>query len=107
VPAPRTAPVVSRDQLLARRRAAQRAWRLACERAERASRYLHEALAAPHSPAATTARECLEHEQREERQARSFYYHAAEEAGTMLSRLERSEGDGPRGHRAFIDQWTN
>jgi len=90
-PAPSTAPVDSRDQLLARRRAAQRAWRSACERAERASRYLHEALTAPQSPAAATARERFEYAQRGERQARTFYYRVAEETGALLSRLERTD----------------
>lgn len=90
-PAPSTALVDSRDQLLARRRAAQRAWRSACERAERASRYLREALTAPHSLAAATARERLEYAQRGERQARSFYYRVAEETGALLSRLDRTD----------------
>lgn len=90
-PAPSSVPVDSRDQLLARRRAAQRAWRLACERAERASRYLREVPAAPHSPATSPARERLEHEQREERQARTLYYRTAKETGALLSRLERAD----------------
>ena len=88
---PRTAPVDSRDQLLTRRRAAQRTWRSACECAERASRYLHEALTAPHSPAAATARERLEHAQRGEQQARAFYYRVAEETGALLGGLERTD----------------
>lgn len=81
----------SRDQLLARRRAAQRAWRSACEGAERASQYLHAAPSTPQSPAATTARERLEHAQHGERQARTFYYRVAKETGALLSRLERRD----------------
>ena len=81
----------SRDQLLARRRAAQRAWRSACEGAERASQYLHAALSAPHSPGAATARQRLEHAQHGERLARTFYYRVAQETGTLLSRLERTD----------------
>lgn len=80
----------SRDQLVARRRAAQRAWRSACERAQRATQHLHEALAVPLSPAAITARAGLEHAQRGERQARTSYYRVAEETGALLSSLERS-----------------
>ena len=80
----------NRDQLVARRRAAQRAWRSACERAQRASQHLHKALAAPLSPAAVTARERLEHALRGERQARTSYYRVAEETGALLSSLERT-----------------
>lgn len=81
----------SRDQLLARRRAAQRAWRSACERVERATQYLHEAQRAPHSPAATTTRERLEHARHRERQARTVYYRVAKESGALLSTLERTD----------------
>lgn len=88
--APDACSAQSRDQLVARRRAAQRTWRSACERAQRASQYLREALTAPHSPAATTARERLEHAQRAERQARTSYYRVAEETGELLSSLERT-----------------
>lgn len=80
----------SRDQLVARRRAAQRAWRLACEHAERASQYLSRALTAPHSPAVSTARERLEHALRGERQARTSYYRVAQETGALLSSLDRT-----------------
>lgn len=79
----------NRDQLVVRRRAAQRAWRAACERTEQATQHLHEALDAPLSAAAAKARERLEHAQRGERRARSSYYRAAEEIGVLLSRIER------------------
>lgn len=79
----------SRDQLVVRRRAAQRAWRAASERTEQASQHLHEALDAPLSSVAAKARERLEHAQRGERRARSSYYRVAEEIGVLLSRLER------------------
>jgi ferric-dicitrate binding protein FerR (iron transport regulator) len=82
--------VESRDQLVARRRAAQRAWRSASERAERAAQYLREALTAPNRLAATVARQRLEHAQRAERQARASYYLVAEETGALLSGLERT-----------------
>jgi len=84
VPAPE-----SRDQLVVRRRAAQRAWRAACERTEQASQRLHEALDAPLSSATANARERLLHAERGERRARSSYYRVAEEIGVLLSRLER------------------
>jgi hypothetical protein len=84
VPAPE-----SRDQLVVRRRAAQRAWRAACERTEQASRRLHEALDAPLSSATANARERLERAEHGERRARSAYYRVAEEIGVLLSRLER------------------
>lgn len=80
----------SRDQLVVRRRAAQRAWRAACERTEQASRHLHEALDTPLYSTAAKARERLEHAQRAERRARFSYYRAAEEIGVLLSRLERT-----------------
>lgn len=83
--------IESRDQLVARRRAAQRAWRSACERAERATQYLREALNAAPSPGATKARERLEHAQRGERRARRLYYRVAEETGALLSSLERTD----------------
>jgi len=88
---PGSRPAESRDQLLERRRAAQRAWRSACERAERASQFFHAAPSTPHSPVPTTARERLEHAQHGERQARTFYYRVAEETGALLSRLERTD----------------
>ena len=87
---PNTWSAESRDQLVARRRAAQRAWRSACEHAERASQYLGHALTAPHSSAASTARERLEHAQRGERQARTSYYRVAQETGALLSSLDRT-----------------
>ena len=81
--------VENHDQLVARRRAAQQAWRCACERAERAAQSLDEALNAPLSSTATTARQHMEHAQRGERQARTSYYRVAEETGALLSGLER------------------
>jgi hypothetical protein len=93
-PAPAARTAENRAQLVARRRAAQHAWRSACERAERAAQYLREALSSPHSPAATTARQSMEHAQRGERQARTSYYRVAEETGALLSGLERTDA-GP------------
>lgn len=87
--------VENQAQLVARRRAAQHAWRCACERVERATQYLRDALNATHSPAATTARQRLEHAQSGERQARTSYYRVAKETGALLSRLERTHA-GPR-----------
>ncbi|MBS2964859.1 hypothetical protein KGA66_17510 [Actinocrinis puniceicyclus] len=89
-PAPAARTFESRDQLVARRRAAQRAWRAACERAERAAQFLGETLNAPLSAAAATAREHLENAQRGEQLARTSYYRVAEETGTQLSRIERT-----------------
>ncbi|HZP49596.1 hypothetical protein [Actinocrinis sp.] len=83
----------NRAQLVARRRAAQHAWRAARERMERAAQYLREALSAPHSSAATTARQRMEHAQRGERQARTSYYRVAEETGALLSGLERTNAE--------------
>jgi hypothetical protein len=92
-PTPAARAVENRAQLVARRRAAQHAWRAACERVERAAQYLRETLSAPHSPAATTARRRMEHAQRGERQARTSYYRVAEETGTLLSGLERTDAE--------------
>ncbi len=78
------------DQLVARRRAAQQAWRHARERAERAAQHLSKALNAPLSPAANTARERMEHAQRGERRARIWYYRVAKETGALLTGLERA-----------------
>jgi hypothetical protein len=80
----------SRDELVVRRRAAQRAWRAACDRTEQASQYLRDVLDTPLSAAAAKARECLEHAQHGELRARSSYYRVAEETGVLLSRLERA-----------------
>jgi len=81
----------SRDQLIARRRAAQHAWRAAREGAERAAVRLHEASYPACSPAAE-ARLCLEHAERGERRARRSYYDVAKETGALLSRLAHGVG---------------
>ena len=78
-----------RNQLIARRRAAQRAWRTAGERVERASQHLVEALRTTHlATAVSAARASLEHARLGEQRARSSYYRVAQETGALLSRLQ-------------------
>lgn len=83
----------SRDQLIARRRAAQHAWRAAREGLERAVLRLHEpSCPFPADHPTAVARLRLEHAERGERQARRSYYHVAEETGALLSRLAHGVG---------------
>ena len=89
--APSTRGAESRDQVIARRRAAQRAWHAAREGAERAANRLHEA-SHPAGSASAVARLRLEHAERGERQARRSYYRVAEETGALLSRLAHGVG---------------
>jgi hypothetical protein len=78
-----------RNQLIARRRAAQRAWRTAGECVERASQLLVEAMRTTHlATAVSAARARLEHARLGEQQARSSYYRVAQETGALLSRLQ-------------------
>ena len=81
----------SRDQLIARRRAAQHAWRAAREGVERAALRLRET-PYPVGSQSAVARSGLEHAERGERQARRSYYHVAEETGALLSRLAHGVG---------------
>jgi hypothetical protein len=83
--------VESRDQLIARRRAAQQTWRAAREGAEEAALGLHEASRPSGAPLAV-ARLRLEHAEHGERQARRSYQQVAEETGALLSRLAHSLG---------------
>lgn len=89
--APREQRAESRDQVIARRRAAQRAWHAAREGAERAAIRLHEA-SHPAGSASAVARLRLERAERGERQARRSYYRVAEETGALLSRLAHGVG---------------
>ncbi len=80
----------SREQLIVRRRSAQRAWRMARERADRAAvhlRGLQSGLAE-----LKAARGRLEHARSEERTARASYGRVAEETGTLLDKLARGVG---------------
>ncbi|MBR7837198.1 hypothetical protein KDL01_28230 [Actinospica durhamensis] len=80
----------SREQLIVRRRTAQRAWRTAREHADRAATHL------PGLQAGLTelkaARGRLEHARSEERTARARYGRVAEETGTLLDKLARGAG---------------
>jgi hypothetical protein len=90
----RTAPTQgaeSRDQLIARRRAAQHAWRAAREGMERAALHLNEASDPPFF-APNVARQRLELAQRGERRARLSYHRVAVETGVLLSRLADGVG---------------
>lgn len=77
----------SRDQLILRRRSAQRAWRTAREGMEHAAEHLR-ATPAGHVTR-TTIREALENAKLAERAARASYHRVAEETGTLLGRLAR------------------
>lgn len=77
----------SRDQLILRRRSAQRAWRTARERADRAAQHLRETPAGHVTRVAI--RDGLENAQVAERAARASYHRVAEETGTLLGRLAR------------------
>jgi hypothetical protein len=76
-----------RDQLILRRRSAQRAWRTARERADRAANHLRETQ--PGQSESAAARTSLEHARLAERAARAFYHRVADETGTLLSKLSR------------------
>jgi hypothetical protein len=89
--APLTQSAESREQVIARRRAAQHRWRAAREGVERAALRLHEASRPPGFPSAA-ARQRLEHAEHGERQARRSYYHVAKETGALLSRLAHGVG---------------
>lgn len=77
----------SRDQLILRRRSAQRTWRTARERADRAAEHLRETPAG--HVARVAIREGLENAKLAERAARASYLRVAEETGTLLGRLAR------------------
>ena len=83
--------IESRDQLLVRRRLAQRLWRAARVRAEQAALALHQApIGHTEPPGARTA---LEHAVLAERTARAAYQRVAGETGTLLGRLARTAAD--------------
>jgi hypothetical protein len=77
-----------REQVIARRRAAQREWRAARQCVERASQSLVDAVGAPVALAVSSARDRLERAQLREREARSTYYRVAEETGALLGRIQ-------------------
>lgn len=83
-------PLETRDQLIHRRRSAQRIWRAARETADRAASHGREA-SADHARSAS-ARSSLEHARFAERAARDSYYRVAEETGMLLGRLARAAG---------------
>jgi hypothetical protein len=82
-----TRPHESRDQLILRRRTAQRAWRSARESMDHAAEHLR-ATPTGHVTRATI-RETLENAKLVERTARASYHRVAEETGTLLGRLAR------------------
>jgi hypothetical protein len=79
----------TRDQLILRRRSAQRAWRTAREIADRAALHLRETPGGHLVPAAARN---IERAQLAERAARASYYRVAEETGKLLGRLARVPG---------------
>jgi hypothetical protein len=78
----------TRNQIIFRRRAAQRAWRAARESADRAALHLHK-MPAGHI-ARVAARDSFERARLAERAARDSYQRVAEETGTLLGRLARA-----------------
>lgn len=80
----------SREQLILRRRSAQRAWRTARESAERAAVHLRTTQVGHAEPG--TDRHGLERARVAERLARASYRRVAEETGRLLDRLARGTG---------------
>jgi hypothetical protein len=78
----------SRDQVIFRRRSAQRAWHTARINAEQAALDLRETPPGPAAPP-STARTALERARLAESTARAAYQRVAEETGTLLGRLTR------------------
>lgn len=85
---PQAGPPEEREQIIARRRAAQGDWHAARRRLERAVRCLAEAYPAV-SARAGDMRSRLDLAREEERVARSVYHTVARETGLLLSRLQR------------------
>jgi hypothetical protein len=83
--------IESRDQLILRRRLAQRVWRAARVRAEQAALVLHQTPSGHAGP--PDARTALEHALLAERTAHAAYQRVAGETGTLLGRLARIAAD--------------
>lgn len=86
---PQAGPPEDREQIIARRRAAQGEWHAARRRLERAARSLAEAYSAASARGVREMRSRLDLAREEERLARSVYHTVAQETGQLLSRLER------------------
>src|SRR5438445_5459795 len=80
-----------REQIIARRRAAQLVWRRARLRVELAGHALAAVERGPQTAATADCRRLVEQAALEERSARSLYSRVAEETGALLSRLHRAK----------------